>query len=61
MKVVYFPALTLKAKHSKRILLTYRGQSLGRADAKGGGRGGHGLFARKRVALPKYINEQIDK
>ena len=32
MKVVYLPALTLKAKHSKPILLTYRGQSLGRGE-----------------------------
>ena len=27
----------------------------------GGGEGGMGFFARKRVALPKYVNEQIDK
>ena len=27
----------------------------------GGGGGGMGFFARKRVALPKYVNEQIDK
>ena len=26
-----------------------------------GGGGGMGFFARKRVALPKYVNEQIDK
>ena len=27
----------------------------------GGGGGGMGFFARKRVALPKYVNQQIDK
>ena len=27
----------------------------------GGGGGGMGFFARKRVALPKYVNKQIDK
>ena len=27
----------------------------------GGGGGGMGFFARKRVTLPKYVNEQIDK
>ena len=27
----------------------------------GGGGGGMGFLARKRVALPKYVNEQIDK
>ena len=27
----------------------------------GEGGGGMGFFARKRVALPKYVNEQIDK
>ena len=28
---------------------------------RGGGGGGMGFFPRKRVALPKYVNEQIDK
>ena len=37
MKVVYFPALTLKAKHSKPILLVRVWVGVGRADAKRGG------------------------
>ena len=28
---------------------------------QGGGGGNMGFIARKRVALPKYVNEQIDK
>ena len=54
MKVVYFPALTLKAK----LIVVRVLEGVGRADAKmGEGRGGMGFVARKRVALPKYVNE----
>ena len=53
MKVVYFPALTLKAK----LIVVRVWEGVGRADAKMGGRGGMGFSARKRVALPKYVNE----
>ena len=47
MKVVYFPALTLKAK----LIVVRVWEGVGRADAKMGVEGGHGLICSEKGGL----------
>ena len=57
----YTEGKTFKTNPSNLSWSEFGPVGVGRADAKRGRGGGMGFFARKRVALPKYVNEQIDK